>query len=145
MHTKRTVLVTRDDRERLIRLFVADIADSNEQPNLRALREELDSATIVDPEEVPPDVVTLDSTVTLCDSRSSYEDTYKLVHPEQVDIAEGQLSVLAPVGTAILGCRVGDEVRWPVPGGSASARINEVVFQPERDGFINLPSSTSTN
>ncbi|MEZ6131270.1 MAG: nucleoside diphosphate kinase regulator [Planctomycetaceae bacterium] len=145
MHTERTIIVTKEDRERLEGLFATDVNDSNEQPNLRALREELDSATVVDPEEVPPDVVTLDSTVRLCDSRSSYEDTYKLVNPQEDDITDGQLSVLAPIGSAILGYRVGDDVRWPVPGGSARFRIKEVVFQPERDGFFVLPRNTSTN
>ncbi|MCA9112269.1 MAG: nucleoside diphosphate kinase regulator [Planctomycetaceae bacterium] len=145
MHTKQTIIVSKEDRERLERLFATDIDDSNEQPHLRALREELDSATVVDSEDVPPDVVTLDSTVRLCDSRSSYEDSYTLVHPEEAGMMDDHLSVLAPIGTAILGYRVGDEVRWPVPGGLASFQVKEVVCQPERDGFFALPSNTSTH
>ena len=135
MYTTRTIIVSEDDRDRLEKLFAGDITDSIEESNLRALRAELDNATVVDPEEVPPDVVTLDSTVRLCDSRSSYENSYTLVHPEDGVIADHHLSVLVPVGTAILGYRVGDIVRWPVPGGTAGIRIKELVFQPERDAL----------
>jgi transcription elongation GreA/GreB family factor len=80
MHTKKTIVISKVDRERLERLFADDINDSNEESTLRALREELGSAAIVYPEEVSPDVVTLDSTVRSCDSRRSYEDSYTLVH-----------------------------------------------------------------
>lgn len=135
MTTKRAIIISSEDRERLEKLFGSNLADSNETANLRALRGELDSATVVDPDEVPPDVVTLDSTVRLCDSRSSYEDSYTLMDAKDV-FAEDHLSVLVPVGTAILGYRVGDNVRWPVPGGSARLRIKEVLFQPERDGLV---------
>lgn len=135
MHTTRPIVINKQNHERLENLFAKDIADSSELQNLRALRAELDRATIVDPEDVPPDVVTLDSTVRLSDSRSSYEDSYTLVDPDDVS-AEDDLSVLVPVGTAILGYRVGDNVRWPVPGGTAQFRINELVFQPERDGVV---------
>ena len=136
MHTTRTIIISEEDRDRLEKLFTGDITDSIEESNLRALRVELDSATVVEPEDVPPDVVTLDSTVRLCDSRSSYENSYTLVHPDDGVIADHHLSVLAPVGTAILGYRVGDNVRWPVPGGTARFRIKEVVFQPERDALV---------
>lgn len=137
MHIKRQLLISREDLERLESLFVGDIrCDFSEQPNLRSLRRELENATIVEPDEMPPDVVTLDSTVRLGDSRSSYENSYTLVTPGEAAITDDHLSVLAPVGTAILGYRVGDNVRWPVPGGTAQFRIREVVFQPERDGIV---------
>ena len=78
----------------------------------------------------------MNSTVRLLDPRTKEVDTYTLVYPEDANIAEGKLSVLAPIGTAILGYRVGDVVRWQVPSGMTRVRIEELVFQPERDGAV---------
>jgi regulator of nucleoside diphosphate kinase len=59
---------------------------------------------------------------------------YTLVYPRDANAAEGRVSILAPIGTAILGCKAGDVVEWPVPAGTARLRIEDVVFQPERAG-----------
>ena len=136
MHIKRSLIVSKADHERLEQLFAGNNADCFDRSSLRALRGELDRATVVAPEDVPPDVVTLDSTVRLCDSRSSYEDSYMLVHPEDAVIVDHHLSVLTPIGTAILGYRAGDNVCLLVPGGAARFRLKEVVFQPERDALV---------
>lgn len=97
---------------------------------------ELDIAEIVAPEEIPPDVVTMNSTVRLRAVRSKEIETYTLVYPQNANIAVGKLSVLAPIGTAILGYRVGDTVQWKVPKGLIRFKIEELVFQPERDGVV---------
>ena len=76
----------------------------------------------------------MNSTVRLRLMGSKEVETYTLVYPEGADIAEGKLSVLAPIGTAILGYRVGDIVQWQVPSGEIKLRIEELVYQPERDG-----------
>ncbi|HCS51505.1 GreA/GreB family elongation factor [uncultured Rubinisphaera sp.] len=137
MTTKQHIFINKEDHKRLESLFVNDMLHGLcDLPHLRSLQKEIETASIVAPEEVPTDVVTVDSTVRLCDSRSSYEDTYTLVFPEVAKLGCDYLSVLSPIGTAIFGYRVGDHVSWPVPGGIAVFCIEELVFQPERDGVI---------
>jgi len=97
---------------------------------LAALAGELRRARVVPRSQLPPDVVTMDSTVRLRDLQTGEEETYTLVYPREADIGENKLSVLAPVGTALLGYRVGDVVEWPVPAGVARIRIEDVVARP---------------
>ena len=137
MVAKRQIIVTRIDHDQLRkRCFSKIVGAFGDEPYLKALRGELNIAQIVNPEEVPPDVVTMNSTVRLRDVRSNQTDTYTLVYPRHADIAEGNLSVLAPIGTAILGYRVGDLVQWRVPSGLVRFKIEELIFQPERDGIV---------
>ena len=137
MTTKRQLIINKDDRERLESLFFTDFASAfNDKPYLQSLRGELNAAQILPPEEIPPDVVTMNSTVRLRQFRSKDVETYTLVYPKDADIANDKLSVLAPIGTAILGYRVGDQVQWKVPSGVVRFWIEELVFQPERDGVV---------
>ena len=135
MRNHRQIVITREDRERLERLFASDFATAfSDKPYLKSLRGELDVATTVAPDEIPSDVVTMNSIVRLRQTRSKVVETYTLVYPHEADIAKGKLSVLAPIGTAILGYRVGDRVEWQVPSGTIQFKIEAIVFQPERDG-----------
>lgn len=137
MPVRKSIIITRHDHERLEYLFHSDFAIAfSDKPYLQSLRAELDVATVVDSDEVPPDVVTMNSTVRIHEVGIPDEDIYTLVFPEDANIAEGKLSVLAPIGTAILGYRVGDLVRWQVPKGLVRFRIDALIFQPERDGAI---------
>lgn len=135
MSAKRQIIITKTDRDDLESLFVSDFAMAfGDKPYLLSLRTELNRAIIISPDEIPPDVVTMNSTVRIRDIRSKEIDTYTLVYPREADIASGKLSVLAPIGTAILGYRKGDLVEWQVPSGLTRFRIEDVVFQPERSG-----------
>lgn len=137
MAHKRMIICSKEDYERLRNLFASRFAAAfGDKPYLQSLRGELNVAKIVDPDEVPPDVVTMNSTVRLRQLRTKEVETYTLVYPQDADIAEGKLSVLAPIGTAILGYRVGDCVVWQVPSGMIRFKIEELVFQPERDGVV---------
>ncbi|MEZ6131271.1 MAG: nucleoside diphosphate kinase regulator [Planctomycetaceae bacterium] len=137
MANRRQIIVTEEDHERLENLFASELAAVfSDKPYLQSLRGELDIAKIVGPEDVPSNVVTMNSTVRLRQTRSKEVETYTLVYPEDADIARGKLSVLAPIGTAILGYRVGDRVEWQVPSGVIRFKIEELVFQPERDGVV---------
>ena len=137
MTTKRQLIINKDDRERLESLFFTDFASAfSDKPYLQSLRGELNAAQILPPEEIPPDVVTMNSTVRLRQFRSKDVETYTLVYPKDADIANDKLSVLAPIGTAILGYRVGDQDQWTVPSGVVRFWIEELVFQPERDGVV---------
>ena len=131
------IMISKDDHKRLESLFSSRFATAfGDKPYLQSLRGELNIATIVNHDEIPPDVVTMGSIVRLREVSNKRSYTYTLVYPEDANIAEGKLSVLAPIGTAILGCRVGDLVRWQVPSGLIRLRIEELIFQPERDGAI---------
>lgn len=135
MPTQQRIIINGEDYRRLEHVFFGEFAAAfSDKSYLQALRGELDCAEVVATDEIPPDVVTMNSTVRLRDVDSDQVESFTLVYPEEANIAEAKLSVLAPIGTAILGCRVGDVVSWQVPGGAIQLRIEELVFQPERSG-----------
>lgn len=132
---KRNIIITHGDYEHLDKLLSSQFTRAIEPADyLEGLREELGRAEIVDAEHVPRNVITMNSTVKLRDLDTNELETYTLVFPEQADIANNKLSVLAPVGTAILGQRLGDELRWRVPSGWRRLKIERVLYQPERAG-----------
>ena len=106
--------------------------------HLHTLEAELEQSRGVAPEEVPDDVVTMNSTVTILDLETNEVETYTLVYPDLADIATGRISVLAPVATAVLGWRVGDVVTVRVPSGRRRIRVKDITFQPERAGEYHL-------
>jgi regulator of nucleoside diphosphate kinase len=134
---KRKIIITRNDYEYLMEIlsskFTRTISPSD---FLESLEAELKLAEVVDPERVPKNVVTINSTVKLRDLDTKEVETYTLVFPEEADIANHKLSVLAPVGTAILGQRVGDVLRWRVPDGWRRLKVERVLYQPERAGVF---------
>lgn len=131
----RQIVITDFDRRRLDAL-IAEQADHGlaERHYLEDLQRELERAWSVDPCDVPPDVVTMNSTVRLRDLDTGDTETFTLVFPEESDVVRQRISVLAPIGTAILGYRAGDVVLWPVPQGRARLRVEQVLYQPERAG-----------
>ena len=132
---RRRIIITEHDHERLEVLLTSTFAKAiGPSAYLDDLRAELDRAEIVRPDKVPRNVVTMNSTVVLRDLDTKETETYTLVFPDAADIANNRLSVLAPVGTAILGERVGEVVRWRVPQGWRRLRVERVVYQPEREG-----------
>jgi regulator of nucleoside diphosphate kinase len=135
----RKIIITEIDHERLEDLLSSEFASViGPSDHLDDLRAELDRARIVRPEDVPRNVVTMNSTVILDDLDTKEKETYTLVFPDSADIAHDRLSVLAPVGTAILGQRVGDVVRWRVPQGWRRLKIARVIYQPEREGAFHV-------
>jgi regulator of nucleoside diphosphate kinase len=109
------------------------LADS--VPGTEELEAELARAEILPPEQIPPDVVTMNSTVTFRMLESDKHFSLTLVYPRDADTSGTRISVLAPVGSALLGLSVGDEIEWPKPGGGVlRVRIEEILYQPEREG-----------
>ena len=98
---------------------------------LKALARELDRARIVAPEALPYDVVTMDTEVNVLDLDRGEVMRMRVCWPERSDPLRGYISVLAPLGLALLGTREGDEVEWPVPDGWRRLRVEKVLFQPE--------------
>lgn len=136
---ERKIYITEFDKSRLEELItVADEFGGHDRKDLEALTRELERAEVVTSKEVPPNVVTMNSKVVLRDLNTSEKLTYVLVFPGDANIDAGAISVLAPVGTAILGYAKGDVVEWPVPAGIRRIRIEEVLYQPEAAGDFHL-------
>ncbi len=128
------IYITDDDCERLRRLIAGRRgANSADTEYLDVLEQELDRAEIVEPEAIPRDVVTMDSQVRLKDLDSGETRVYRLIFPSQTRTPDS-ISVLAPVGTAMLGYRVGDVIEWRVPKGIRRLKVLEVIYQPEAAG-----------
>jgi regulator of nucleoside diphosphate kinase len=131
----RTIYITEADMRRLQPLLERL---KNSRDDLRDLQAELTQARVVAPEAVPPDVITMNSKARLRDLETGEEMTYTLVFPDQADIEQNRISVLAPIGTAMLGYRVGDEFQWTVPAGTVRLRVEAVLYQPEAAGDYHL-------
>ena len=99
------------------------------------LQAELDRAEVLAPEEMPASVVTMNSTVKFSIVETGKEFCLTRVDPRDMDGSADRISIFAPVGSALLGLSIGDELAWPGPGGKAmTVRVTEIVFQPERAG-----------
>lgn len=135
MESRPPIVVSKLDLARLERLVYADA--NRGRPGIEALQEELDRATVVDPTDVPPDLVTMNSRVRFIDDASNATSELTLVYPEGTS-APDTVSVLAPAGAALLGLTVGQSIAWQVPGGrSLRLRILEITHQPEAEGHFN--------
>ncbi|MBR7890273.1 nucleoside diphosphate kinase regulator [Marinomonas sp. A79] len=111
----------------------ADIAGVSE------LEEELTRATIVAPKDVPDNIITMNSTVKFIVEATNKEFELTLVYPKNMESNGTTISILAPVGSALLGLSIGDEIEWPKPGGgNLKIKIIQVTFQPERAGEYQL-------
>jgi regulator of nucleoside diphosphate kinase len=133
MTTKPKIVLSSLDADRLSKLL--DSLPDQAFPGRDDLEAELARAEIVPPAEVPPNVVTMNSTVKFRIESSSKEFFLTLVYPKDVDAQGGTISILAPVGSALLGLAKGDEIEWPNPGGHVlRVRIEDVLYQPERAG-----------
>jgi regulator of nucleoside diphosphate kinase len=140
MMTERTISLTEFDRKRLSELIhVARSFSARDQGHLKQLRTELDRAeTVIDPAHIPSDVVTMNSKVRVRDVDSDEKMVYTLVFPADADLEEHKVSVLAPIGTAILGYRAGDTIEWNVPAGTRRLKIEQILYQPEAAGDFHL-------
>ncbi|MDD2598534.1 MAG: nucleoside diphosphate kinase regulator [Kiritimatiellae bacterium] len=132
---QRQVFMTAFDKKRLDELIeVAREFGEHTRKDLKDLAAEMSRAKVLEPDQVPADVVTMNSKVVLKDLDTAKEVTYTLVFPREADIKVNAISVLAPVGTAILGYKEGSVVEWPVPSGKRRIRIEKILYQPEAAG-----------
>ena len=106
-------------------------------PGKADLQAELDRADVVAPEEIPPHVVTMNSTVQFSIVETGKEFCLTLVYPRDMDGSADKLSIFAPVGSAFLGLSVGDELVWSGPSGKTmTVRVKEIQYQPESAGEL---------
>ena len=131
--------ITAFDLDRLQNLIVdAQSTEYRKSEYLDNLKMELQRAVIVAPQEIPPTVVTMNSTVELVDMDTNETETYTLVFPEDADVSKGRVSILAPIGTAMLGYEIGDVFEWDVPAGKRRLRVERIIYQPEASGNFEL-------
>jgi len=134
MHN-RTILITHADMRKLTDLLEANTNSlKRDQQYLGMLAHELERAEVVDSESIPSNVITMHSRAQVRDLDSRKDTGYTLVFPAEADINEHRISVLAPIGTAILGYREGDKIEWKVPGGLRRLKVLKVLYQPEAAG-----------
>ncbi len=134
-----TIYITEYDLKRLQELIGdARRVEPRGKEYLESLERELAQGRVVASTEIPPDVVTMNSRVHLVDLDTQEEMVYTLVFPQDADLAQLKISVLAPIGTAMLGYRVGDTFTWQVPDGVRQLQIKRVLYQPEAAGDYHL-------
>ncbi|HNT36785.1 MAG TPA: nucleoside diphosphate kinase regulator, partial [bacterium] len=105
---------------------------------LAKLSAELARAKVVAAEEISNKVITMHSQVCLEDLETGDRETYTLVFPEEADVDQRRISILAPIGTAMLGYEVGDVFEWEVPAGKRNLQVKEILYQPEAAGDYHL-------
>lgn len=133
------IYISAFDLERLEKMLSeAQATDYRKSEYLKKLQLEMERAKVVQPKEMPGNVITLNSRVCLVDVETNEEEICTLVFPEDADLSAGKISVLAPIGTAMLGYEVGDIFVWDVPEGKRSLRVKEILYQPEASGDYHL-------
>jgi regulator of nucleoside diphosphate kinase len=120
------IYISRADYSKL-RLLIATALHTNASAALTQLRDELDRAVVIDPASFPADVVTMNSTVEFEDLGTNEVEEYTITFPERADVEHRRISILAPIGTALIGCRVGDIVKWSTPGGIRQLKVRRVT------------------
>lgn len=132
------VRVTAEDMERL-RAIVERHLEGSRSAAAEQLELELDRAMVVPQDQIPPDVVTMRSRILFEDLETGRRREATLVYPDEANMEQSMISILAPVGQAVLGLKVGDVIEWPLPNARlARLRIMEVLYQPEAAGDFHL-------
>lgn len=137
--SKKEIYITESDMKRLKELIVVARKFGNkEEKYIADLENELNKGKVVQPQDIPPEVITMNSKVHLRYLDTNEKVIYQLVFPDHADVDQGRISILAPIGTALLGYSVGDVIEWKVPSGVAKLRVEQVLYQPEAAGDYSL-------
>lgn len=116
--------------------MIRDAVASKSTPRelLCVLKSKIDQARVLEPGDMPADVVTMNSLVHVRDLETEEVEAYTLVYPGFADTTKNLLSILTPVGTALLGLRRGDTIKWTSGLGLGRLRVEQIEFQPESAG-----------
>ena len=137
--SKKLIYITDSDMYRLKELVKgAREFGKEDEKYLRELEGELDRGKIVKSKDIPNNVITMNCKVRLRDIGTQKEMIYWLVFPDGADPAQGKISILAPIGTALLGYKVGDVIEWKVPAGFVKLKVEKILYQPEAAGDYHL-------
>lgn len=136
---RRQIYITDSDNNRLRSLLSSQHTQNGTYKLFyNNLRSELDRAILVASKDIPEDVVTMNSQVILTDLDNGETVVCTLVFPGNSDFEKKRISILAPVGTAIIGCKTKNVVEFDVPAGRTRLRIDEILYQPEAAGDLSL-------
>jgi len=136
---KKLIYITDNDMRRLKKLImVAREFGKEGEKYLMDLEGELERGKVVKPQDIPNNIITMHSKIRLRNIDTQEEMIYQLVFPDNADVNQGKISILAPIGTALLGYKVGDIVKWKVPAGLTKLKVEEILYQPEAAGDYHL-------
>jgi regulator of nucleoside diphosphate kinase len=138
MNNGRNVVINERDFDRLNDLVHSPRLRTTHAPMVATLEQELGRGRVVPPTSVPKGVVTMNSKVRFIDLGTRARETYTLVYPGDANVEDAKVSVLAPLGSALLGASVGDVVECRTPGGVRRLKIDRVLYQPEAAGDFHL-------
>lgn len=134
----RAITISDFDKRRLLSLIEGYETDALDRGSVYDLIDEIERARVVAHASVPSDVITMNTRVRVTDLGSGAQRTVTIVFPGHANADEGKISILAPLGTALIGYRVGDTVEWEVPAGVRKLRIDAIEYQPEAAGDFRL-------
>lgn len=127
--TDKTIYITEEDRIKLKKLVTYSSGYRFfDKKTLSELKIEIERAKVIKNEENIDGIITMNSKVRLKDLDSGLEFTYTLVYPDKANISENRISILAPIGTAMLGYKVGEIIEWIVPAGKRRLEVIEVMY-----------------
>lgn len=133
----RQIYITENDRLRLKKLISNALLEGlQSDKSFGELNCEIEKAKIVEIEDLPKDIITMNSKILIV--MNGNEEEVTLVYPQDADLIEDKISILSPIGTAILGYREGDTIEWAVPSGSIEIHIQKILYQPEAAGDLDL-------
>lgn len=128
------IIITQKDYLRL-----TSLVEANEGENVENLEAEIERATVVSDDQLPGDIVTMNSTVEYIDIKNETVSVMTLVYPKDSMPEKNKVSILAPLASALIGLKVGQEIDWPFPSGEMKRlRVHTVVYQPEAEGNFEL-------
>jgi regulator of nucleoside diphosphate kinase len=131
------IYITKTDKEKLKKIIDDAMKSGNMlDKSMRKLEEEINNANVVDSREIPKNIITMNSRAVLHLNQEDIE--VSLVYPDDADWSSNRLSVLSPIGTAILGYQEGDTIEWEVPSGVTKIQIRKVIYQPEASGDFHI-------
>ncbi|PNH77785.1 nucleoside diphosphate kinase regulator [Vibrio diazotrophicus] len=139
MHTKPDIIISSLDLDRIYSVLETLPRDVYDTFSIKQLEGELERANIVSPESLPNDVVTMNSKVCFEIEHTNKNFELTLVYPQDMDKSASKVSILAPVGSALIGLSIGDSIDWIKPDGkTVKVTIKDITYQPERSGDLLL-------
>jgi regulator of nucleoside diphosphate kinase len=132
---RKDIYITQYDLERLLKVL-RELPEKKHVTgfSVQELEDELNRGIVVSPKEVPENVITMNSRVLMRDVESGNDMTLWLVFPDKVDAVKNPVSILSPLGTAMIGYKVGDVFEWESPSGTKKIEVLDILYQPERVG-----------
>ncbi len=133
----KSIIITKVDYTR-IKESIKKALDNNaiNEKEANALLKKLNSAQLIEPYFVPPNLVRMNSIVRVKFLNHNYETEIQIVYPKDVDSSNDKVSIFSPIAAALIGFKAGDEIEWVVPAGITKMKIMEVVYQPEKEGVL---------